>query len=175
MEHGLTFLRTQVSAVAAHHQTFLRSLADHEAEGDDPRFVNLCARYLPIMRDHQHMLDEYARELGADESLGQRVLSTVSGLVRDLADVVRETDYQRLVHDIILARQLEDAFKTFREVGRSIGMTKLSQIGEMAERHHDDYGRDANRLVQQMFIEQVKGSSGDAHRESMQVADRPIR
>lgn len=174
MEQGLTFLRSQVSAVTAHHRTFVRSLSDHEAEANDPRFHGLCARYLPLMRDHQRMLDDYAAQLGADLNVGQRILGTVSGLVRELADVARETDYQRLVHDIILARQLEDAFKTFREVGRTIGMATLSQIGETAERHHDDYGRDANRLVQQFFVEQVKGAP-TRPLDSAQADDRPIR
>jgi len=32
----------------------------------------------------------------------------------------------------------------------------LQQIGDMGERDHDDFHRDANRLAQQMFVEHVR-------------------
>ena len=56
-----------------------------------------------------------------------------------------------------MSRQAEDTFKTFRDGGRALGNTQLAQIGEMGERHHDEYNREANRLVQVMFIENVRG------------------
>jgi hypothetical protein len=56
-----------------------------------------------------------------------------------------------------MSRQAEDTFKTFRDAGRALGNTQLSQIGETGERHHDEYNREANRLVQLMFIEHVRG------------------
>jgi hypothetical protein len=57
-----------------------------------------------------------------------------------------------------MARQAEDTFKTFREAGRQLGIQQLAAIGDMAERHHDDYAREANRLVQQMFVENARGA-----------------
>lgn len=57
-----------------------------------------------------------------------------------------------------MARQSEDTFKTFREAGRQLGIQQLAQIGEISERHHDDYVKEANRLVQQMFVEHARGA-----------------
>jgi hypothetical protein len=57
-----------------------------------------------------------------------------------------------------MARQSEDTFKTFREAGRQLGIQQLAQIGEIGERHHDDYVKEANRLVQQMFVEHARGA-----------------
>ena len=56
-----------------------------------------------------------------------------------------------------MARQAEDTFKTFREAGKQLGNTQLAQIGEVGERHHDEYADAANRLVQLMFVEHVQG------------------
>jgi len=56
-----------------------------------------------------------------------------------------------------MARQSEDTFKTFREAGRTLGNTRLAQIGEIGERHHDVFVKEANRIVQQMFVEHVRG------------------
>src|SRR3712207_7390662 len=51
----------------------------------------------------------------------------------------RESDFLRLVATIVMARQSEDTFKTFREAGRALGNTRLAQIGEIGERHHDAF------------------------------------
>src|SRR5205085_12527679 len=74
-----------------------------------------------------------------------------------LAAAARESDSLRLVGDIVTARQSEDTFKTFREAGRALGDQRLAGIGEVGERHHDEYTKEANRLVQQMFVEHVRG------------------
>ena len=81
------------------------------------------------------------------------------GMARDLADAPREGDFLRLVGDIVTSRQSEDTFKTFREAGRTLGIQRLAEVGEMGERDHDDYARQANRLAQQLFVEYV--STGD--------------
>ena len=68
-----------------------------------------------------------------------------------------ESDFLRLVGDIVMARQAEDTFKTFREAGKLLANSQLQQIGDVGERHHDEYVKEANRLVQQMFVEHVQG------------------
>jgi hypothetical protein len=79
------------------------------------------------------------------------------GVARDLADAARESDFLRLVGDIVMARQAEDTFKTFREAGKTLAIEPLHTIGDIGERHHDEYAKEANRLVQQMFVEHVQG------------------
>jgi hypothetical protein len=58
----------------------------------------------------------------------------------------------------VLARQAEDTFKTFREAGRALGDTELARLGDIGEQGHDEYVKEANRLVQQIFIEHVRGA-----------------
>ena len=53
---------------------------------------------------------------------------------------------------------VKGATKTFREGGRQLGIQQLADIGELGERHHDDYVKEANRLVQQMFVEHARGA-----------------
>jgi hypothetical protein len=79
-------------------------------------------------------------------------------MAKDLADAPRQSDFLRLVSDIVMARQAEDTFKTFREGGRQLGIQQLADIGEVGERHHDEYVKEANRLVQQMFVEHARGA-----------------
>jgi hypothetical protein len=50
-------------------------------------------------------------------------------------------------------------FKTFRDAGRALRIDGLTKLGEMAERHHDDYSADAKRLLLQMFLERAQGSA----------------
>ena len=69
-----------------------------------------------------------------------------------------------------MARQAEDTFKTFREAGRALNIQQLATIGEVGERHHDEYVKEANKLVQQMFIEHVRGAEGAA-----QLSDQPTQ
>src|SRR5688572_25286524 len=66
--------------------------------------------------------------------------------------------------------QAEDTFKTFREAGRALNIQQLATIGEVGERHHDEYVKEANKLAQQMFIEHVRGAEGAA-----QVSDQPTQ
>jgi len=92
------------------------------------------------------------------ESWGADAAQTIFRVARDLADAARESDFLRLVGDIVTARQSEDTFKTFREAGRQLGIDRLAEIGEKCERDHDRYADDANRLVQQMFVEHARGA-----------------
>jgi dissimilatory sulfite reductase (desulfoviridin) alpha/beta subunit len=56
-----------------------------------------------------------------------------------------------------MARQAEDTFRIFREAGKMMGYHTLREIGDIVERHHDAYAKEANRLVQHMFVESVQG------------------
>ena len=169
MDTGIDFLRSQVNNAVMQHDAFLRSLVDHESQAQDQRFRDLCSRHIPRMREHQRMLEEFQNQLGRSntrennplENLGgvlKKAAGNAIGMAKDLADAPRQSDYLRLVSDIVMARQSEDTFKTFREGGRQLGIQQLAQIGEVGERHHDEYVKEANRLVQQMFVEHARGA-----------------
>jgi hypothetical protein len=160
MDRGIDFLKSQVSNAVMQHRTLLQSLEDHESQATDPRYRDLCTRFIPKAREHQRLLEDYQRTLGVNEGLVKKAAGVALGVARDLADAVRESDFLRLVGDIVMARQAEDTFKTFRDAGRALGIQQLASIGEMGERHHDEYVKEGNRLVQQMFIEHVRGSEG---------------
>lgn len=151
MERGTQFLKSQVNNAVAQHRAFLKALEVHEDQADDDRFRDLCSRHIPQMREHQRMLDEYQSQLGGDAGGAAR------GAARDLADSARESDFARLVADIAMARQGEDTFKIFREAGKMMGYRTLHEIGDIGERMHDAYVKEANRLVQHMFVESVQG------------------
>lgn len=159
MDRGTDFLKSQVNNAVMQHGAFLRALEDHEGQAEDPRFRDLCTRFIPNMREHQRMLEDYQLKLGAEAGVGKKVMGKALGMARDLADATRESDFLRLVGDIVMARQAEDTFKTFREAGRTLGEPELARIGEVGERHHDEYVKEANRLVQQMFVEHVRGTA----------------
>ena len=169
MDTGIDFLRSQVNNAVMQHQTFLDSLVDHERQADDQRFRDLCSRHIPKMREHQRMLEEYQLQLGRSSrnddnplemaaGTAKKMFGSVLGKAKDLADAARESDFFRLVEDIVMARQAEDTFKTFRDGGRQLGIRRLAEIGEMGEREHDDYVKEANRLVMQMFVEHARGA-----------------
>ena len=160
MDRGSEFLKSQVHSALAQHGAFLSALEEHEEDADDPRFRDLCSRHIPHMREHQRMLEEYQSQLDGDRGLGKKVIGSAAGVIRDLADAARDSDFMRLVHDIVLARQSEDIFKTFREAGKMLGNRTLHEIGDIGERHHDAYVKEANRLVQHMFVEHVQGVDG---------------
>ncbi len=157
MDRGIDFLKSQVNNAVMQHKTFLEALEDHEKQAEDIRFRDLCSRHIPNVREHQRMLEDYQEALGSEAGAGKKFLGTMLGKARDLADSARESDFLRLVGDIVMSRQAEDTFKTFRDGGRVLGNTQLAQIGEAGERHHDYYNREANALIQQMFVEHVKG------------------
>jgi hypothetical protein len=157
MERGVEFLKAQINNAVMQHRTFLQALEDHEGQAEDRRFRDLCGRHIPHMREHQRMLEEYQQQLGAQEGMVKKAMGKAMGVARDLADSARESDFIRLVGDIVMARQSEDTFKTFREAGKLLANEQLQRIGDVGERHHDEYVKEANRLVQQMFVEHVQG------------------
>jgi len=156
MDRGIDFLKSQINNAVMQHQTFIENLVDHEKQAEDARYRSLCARFIPKAQAHQRMLEDYQAELGAETGTAKKVLGKALGVARDLADAARESDFLRLVGDIVTSRQSEDTFKTFREAGRALGITRLQQLGDMGERDHDDFHREANRLAQQMFVEHVR-------------------
>ena len=118
MDSGIAFLKTQINKTVIQHGTFLSALEAHEDQAADPRFRDLCSRHIPHMREHQRMLEEYQSQLGSRSGIERTVTGTAVSVVRELADAAQESDYLRLVGDIVMARQSEDLFKTFREAGR---------------------------------------------------------
>ena len=156
------FLKSQVNNVIAQHKAFLNALEAHESQAEDSRFRDLCSRHIPRMREHQRMLEEYQSQLGADSGVARKIVAAPPGIARDLADSARESDFLRLAGDIVMARQSENTFKTFREAGRMMGNKTLNEIGDIGERHHDGYVKEANRLVQHMFVEHAQGIDGTA-------------
>jgi hypothetical protein len=161
MDRGIDFLKSQINNAVAQHDTFLRSLQDHESQAEDPRYRDLCSRFIPKAREHQRMLEDYQLKLGAEAGVAKRAIGAAIGVARDLADAARESDFLRLVGDIVLARQAEDTFKTFREAGRVLGDAELAHLGELGERGHDEYVKEANKLVQQIFIEHARTGTAD--------------
>jgi len=157
MDRGIDFLKSQVSNAVMQHRTLLENLEDHEKQADDIRYRDLCSRAIPQMREHQRLLEDYQREIGAEAGVGKTVVGKALGVARDLADAARESDFLRLVGDIVTARQSQDTFATFREAGRALANPQLQRIGEIGEEHHERFVRDANRLVQQMFVEHARG------------------
>jgi hypothetical protein len=166
MVRGTAFLKAQVNHAVAQHNAFVRALEDHEDQAEDSRFRDLCSRHIPHMREHQGMLEEYQSQLGADTASVQRIVGAALSVTRELADAAPEDDYLRLVGDIVMARESEDTFKTFREAGKMMGYETLHEIGDIGERHHDAYVKEANRLLQHMFVEHVQGIGGAARRSA---------
>jgi hypothetical protein len=169
MDSGNAFLKSQVNNAAIQHRTFLNALEAHEDQAEDSRFRDLCSRHIPNMREHQRMLDEYRSQLGVESGVATKLVGAAVGVVRDLADAARESDYIRLVGDIVMARQSEDTFRIFREAGRMMGNRTLQEIGDIGERHHDAYVKEANRLVQHMFVEHVEGVDGIAQPPAFRI------
>jgi hypothetical protein len=156
MERGQAFLKRQINNAVAQHDRFVWALEDHEEQAEDSRFRDLCSRHIPYMRELQRVLEEYQSQLAVSTGLGrEQVTEPEPG--RTLADAARQTDFVRLVGDIVLARRAEDTFKTFREAGKMMGYKTLQEIGDVGERQHDAYVKQANRLAQHMFVEHAQG------------------
>jgi hypothetical protein len=156
MDRGTAFLKAQINNAVMQHRTFIENLVDHEKQAEDERFRALCTRFIPKATAHQQMLEAYQAELGTETGAAKKMLGKALGVARDLADAARESDFLRLVGDIVTSRHSEDTFKTFREAGRSLGLQTLAKLGEEGEREHDAYGKEANTLAQHLFVELVR-------------------
>lgn len=167
MLSGIDFIRAQVDDAVAVHSSLLQSMQSHEAEANDTRYRDLCDRHLPHMREHQLMLEELRTVLGSGAdatspptpaAVIRKAVGSAVGMAQSLADAPT-SDYERLESDLDLARRLEVTFKTFRDAGRALRIDRLAKVGELAERHHDDYSADAKRLLFQMFVERAQGAA----------------
>lgn len=161
MERGTDFLKSQVNNAVMQHAVFVESLENHAKQAEDARFRALCEKHRPRMEEHQRMLEEYQRSIGGETGSAKKVLGKILGAAKDAVDSARESDFLRLVGDIVLARQSEDTFKTFREAGRRLGKAELAGLGEKGEKDHDSYVEEANRLVQDLFVEHAQAQVGE--------------
>ena len=166
MQTGIEFLKDQIDDAIAQHRTLVQSMTEHESDADDQRYRDLCTRHIAHMRQHQTMLEAFRESLredpaksGSSELAGmvRQAAGTAFAAARSLADAP-QSDYTQLVGDLSMVRQLEVTFKIFRDGGRQLGIARLAQVGEIAERHHDEYSADAKRLLQQMFVERARGA-----------------
>lgn len=157
MEKGREFLRAQVNNAIMQHQALIDNLEAHVKQADDSRYRELCQRSAVKMSTHQRMLEEYGTNIGAEGRTGvKKAIGAALGKARDAVDSMRETDFLRVVGDIVMVRQAQDTFATFGAVGDKIGEPRLSEIGRAGERDHDELQGELNKLVQTMFIAQVQ-------------------
>lgn len=157
MDKGRDFLRAQVSNAVMQHKTLLENLEDHEKQAEDPRYRQLCSRYIPQLREHQMMLEEYRATLGEEGGAGvKEAIGTMLGKARDAVDAVREDDFLRVVGDVVTIRQSQDTFATFAATGDQIGEPRLAQLGRHCEKDHDSMQREFNQLAQAMFLENAR-------------------
>lgn len=156
MDKGIDFVKAQINNAAALHRNFVESLKTRARDAKDPRFRDLSQKFIPVMTQHQGMLEQYQSSIGAGQGTIKKALGGVLETAKEWVDAVRTDDYLALVSDIVMARQLEDTFKTFREAGRQIGDQPLAHLGETGEADHDRYVQEANRLVQQLFVEHAQ-------------------
>ena len=158
MDTGRDFLRAQLNNSIMQHQTLLENLRDHAKQADEARYRNLCERYVPALENHQRMLEEYGKSVGAEGGTGLKgALGAVLGKARDAVDAMRETDFLRIVGDIVTIRQAQDTFATFAYAGDKLGDTRLAELGRMGEREHDTMQKEFNMLVAEMFVDHVTG------------------
>lgn len=156
MDKGIDFLKAQVNNAVAAHRNFVESLKTHAKQASDPRFRELCNKYIPVMTQHHGMLEQYQSSIGAGQGTLKKAVGGVLETAKEWVEAATRDDYMALVSDIVMGRQLEDTFKTFREGGRALGEEPLARLGETGEADHDRYVQEANRLVQQLFVEHVQ-------------------
>ena len=163
MDRGMDFLKSQVNNAVMQHKTLLQNIEDHESQAEDQRYRDLCSRFIPRMREHQRMLEQYQASIGAETGAAKNLLGKALGAARDLADSVRESDFLRIVGDIVTARQSQDTFATFLVAGQQLGIQGLQQLGEHGEKDHEEFVKEANRIVQQLFVEHARGAETGAN------------
>jgi hypothetical protein len=167
MERGREFLRAQVNNAIMQHQTLLDNLEDHIKQADDNRYRELCQRHLSKATEFQRTLEEYGMSIGAEGSSGvKKAVGAVLGKARDVVDGMRETDFLRVVGDIVTIRQSQDTFATFAAVGDKIGEPRLAEIGRNGERDHDEMQREVNLLIRTIFIAHVQATTPSAEAEA---------
>jgi ferritin-like metal-binding protein YciE len=157
MERGRDFLRAQVDNAVMQHRTLLDNLENHAKQADDQRYRTLCERHLPGMRQHQRLLEDYQATLGegGGDTL-KKALGAILGFGRDAVDAMRESDFLRIVGDVVMIRQAQDTFATFAAVGDRIGEPRMAEIGRNGARDHEQMAREFNDLAHEMFVEHAR-------------------
>jgi predicted outer membrane protein len=159
MDRGRDFLRAQVSNAVMQHKTLLENLQDHAKEAHDARYRDLCTRHIAGMQQHQQALEQYRATLGEESGGGAKeLLGSLLGKARDAVDAVRDSDFLRIVGDIVTIRQAQDNAACFAAVGERIGEPQMSALGRQMETAHDTMQREFNALVREMFVEHVKAA-----------------
>lgn len=166
MERGRTFLQEQVEQAAIQHQALVESIQDDQTSANDIRVRNLCAQYLPRLREHQAMLESYRDSLettGEESSRGGRIMEAVGSVVNRAKETVggmREDDFERLTDDLASIRQLQDTFSLFATAGDQVNEPRLAELGRQGERDHEQMQQDFYDLAQTIFIEQASMEQG---------------
>ncbi len=159
MQKGRDFLKAQVNNATMQHKSLLENLEDHARQAEDPRYRALCEKHIPQMRQHQEMIESYAASIGAEgPGAVKKAIGATLGKARDAVDSMRETDFLRLVGDVVTIRQAQDTFATFAAAGDRIGDTRLSELGRMGEKAHDAMQREFNQLTHSMFVDHVQNT-----------------
>ena len=163
MEKGKDFLKAQVNNAIMQHKTLFENLEDHIKQADDPRYRSLCEKYLPKAREYQQSLEAYGTSIGAEGPHGlKKAMGAALGKARDAVDAMRETDFLRLVGDIVTIRQSQDTFATFSAAGQQLGDTRLAELGRAGEKAHDEMQREFNELIAKMFVDHVRDTVASA-------------
>lgn len=175
MDTGREFLTSQLNNSIVQHQSLAENLKDHAEQADDPRYRQLCQQYLPAVERHQHMLEEYGRTVGAEGRGGIKgAIGSAIGKARDLVDSARETDFLRVVGDVVMIRQAQDTFATFARAGERLGESRLAELGRMGEQEHDAMQRAFNEYCAELFVDHVKGTVPKATHRTSREATRPL-
>ena len=167
MHKGRDFLKAQVNNAVMQHKTLIENLEDHASQAENGRYRALCEKYIPRMQEHQEMIESYASSIGVEgPGMMKKALGATLGKARDVVDSMRETDFLRLVGDIVTIRQSQDTFATFAAAGDRLGDPRLAELGRTLERAHDLMQREFNQLVQAMFVEHVQNTGASAGAEA---------
>lgn len=173
MDTGRDFLRAQVNNCIMQHQTLLEALRDHVDQADDPRYRELCSKHLPHMERHQGMIEEYGKSIGAEGGGAfKNALGAVLGKARDAVDALRETDFLRVVGDIVMIRQAQDTFATFHRAGQAIGDPRLAEIGRIGQEEHDKMQAEFNAYIALLFVDHVNGTVPGSKSSSSSSSNR---
>lgn len=166
MERGRDFLRDQIEQAAAQHQVLVDSIESDKDSAGDARVRDLCAQYLPRLREHQVMLENYHDSLSHDAAGGKRggkVMAAVGaavGRARKAVSGLQGDDFDRLTDDLASIRQLQDTFSLFANVGDRLNEPQLADLGRHGEQDHEQMQQDFYNLAQTIFVEQASMESG---------------
>jgi hypothetical protein len=163
METGREFLIAQLNNAIVQHRSLVDSLRQHAEQADDPRYQQLCLQALPKTERHQVMLEEYGKAMHADGAAGIKgALGAVFSKARDAVDAMRETDWLRVVGDIVMIRQSQDTFGTFARAGERLGESRLTELGRMGEQEHDELQQRFNAYAAELFVSHAQGMATDS-------------